>query len=66
MKIAVVGISHNTSPPIEVREKFSFTESMKIEGANWLLDKSIEELIIISTCNRSEIYIASEDIDDFN
>ena len=62
MKIAVVGISHNTSP-IEVREKFSFTESMKIEGANWLLDKSIEELIIISTCNRSEIYIASEDID---
>ena len=62
MEIAVVGISHNTSP-IEIREKFSFTESMKIEGANWLLDKSIEELIIISTCNRSEIYIVSEDID---
>ena len=62
MEVAVVGINHNTSP-IEVREKCSFTESMKIEGANWLLDKSIEELTIISTCNRSEIYIVSECID---
>ncbi len=62
MQVAVIGINHNNSP-IEVRERFSFTESMKIESANLLLDKSIKEITIISTCNRSEIYIASEDIE---
>lgn len=62
MEIAVIGINHNTCP-VEVREKFSFTESMKIEGANLLLNQSISEVVIISTCNRSEIYIASENMD---
>lgn len=63
MEVAVIGINHNNSP-IQVREVFSFTESMKIEGADLILDKSSKELIIISTCNRSEIYIASEDIEN--
>lgn len=63
MEVAVIGINHNNSP-IEVREVFSFTESMKIESADLILDKSSKELIIISTCNRSEIYIASENIDE--
>lgn len=58
MEIAVVGINHNKAP-IEVRERFSFTESMKIESGDLLLDKSIKETVIISTCNRSEIYIAA-------
>lgn len=62
MEVAVIGINHNTSP-IEVWERFYFTESMKIDGGNWILDKSTEELAIISTCNRSEIYIASNNID---
>ena len=62
MELAVVGINHNEAP-IEVREHFSFTESMKIESGDLLLDKSIKETVIISTCNRSEIYIASDDID---
>lgn len=61
MKVAVVGINHNNTP-IEVRERFSFTDTMKIESANLLLDGSVKEVIIISTCNRSEIYIASENI----
>jgi glutamyl-tRNA reductase len=63
MEIAVIGINHNTAP-IEIRERVSFTESMKIESANRILDKSTEEIIIISTCNRSEIYISSNDIDE--
>lgn len=61
MKVAVVGINHNNTP-IEIRERFSFMETMKIESANLLLDGSVKEVIIISTCNRSEIYIASENI----
>lgn len=63
MEIAVIGINHNKAP-IEVRERFSFTESMKIEAGDLLLDKSIKETVIISTCNRSEIYIASENIEE--
>lgn len=63
MEIAVVGVNHNTTP-IEIREKVSFTESKKIEGINYLLDKSIDEAIILSTCNRSEIYICSNNIND--
>lgn len=62
MEVAVIGINHNAAP-IEVRERFSFTKSMKIEGGNQILDKSTEELAIISTCNRSEIYVASNNID---
>lgn len=62
MEIAVIGINHNTSP-IEVREKFFFSESMKIESSDKILDKSTKEITIVSTCNRSEIYVASDNID---
>ncbi|WP_353096531.1 glutamyl-tRNA reductase [Tissierella praeacuta] len=62
MEVAVVGINHNNSP-IEVRERFSFSESMKIEASDQILDKSAKEVTIVSTCNRSEIYIASDNID---
>ena len=62
MDVAVVGINHNNSP-IEIREKFSFSETMKIEASDQILDKSTKEVTIVSTCNRSEIYIASDNID---
>lgn len=62
MNIAVVGVNHN-SAPIHIREKVSFTESKKIDGTNYLLDHGIKEVIILSTCNRSEIYIVGENID---
>ncbi|SHK31758.1 glutamyl-tRNA reductase [Tepidibacter formicigenes] len=63
MRVAVIGVNHNTAP-IKIREKVSFTESKKIEGANFLLDHGIKEVIILSTCNRSEIYIVAKDIEE--
>ena len=63
MNIGVIGINHNIAP-IEVREKVSFTDIQKIEAINTLLDKDIEEVIILSTCNRSEIYIQAKDIEN--
>lgn len=63
LKIAVVSINYKDTP-IEIREKFNFTESLKIEAGDYLLDRSVDELVIISTCNRSEVYIASENIDE--
>ncbi|RKD30620.1 glutamyl-tRNA reductase [Thermohalobacter berrensis] len=60
MKIAVVGVNHDTAPA-KVREKVSFTDSKKIEATNYLLDEGIKEVVILSTCNRSEIYIADRE-----
>jgi glutamyl-tRNA reductase len=58
MEIAVIGLNHKTAPT-EIREKVAFTDTKKIEVINSLLDGGIEELVLLSTCNRSEIYIAA-------
>jgi glutamyl-tRNA reductase len=56
MNIVVVGLSHKTAP-VEIREKLSIQEA-KIEGAIAQLKAypHIEEVAIISTCNRLEVY----------
>ena len=59
--IGVVGVNHNLAP-INVREAVSFTDTKKIEAINILLDREIDEIVILSTCNRSEIYISGENI----
>lgn len=62
MEIVVIGVNHNIAS-IEIREKLSFTQSKKEEACNHLKDQGIQEVVILSTCNRSEIYIATEDMD---
>lgn len=60
IEIIVVGLNHKTAP-IEIRERLSFHES---ELKNALLQinslPSIKENIILSTCNRVEIYATSQ------
>lgn len=63
MNIGVVGVNHNITP-IEVRESVAFTDTKKIEAIDCLLDKGIDEVVILSTCNRSEIYIQAENISE--
>ena len=62
MDVAVIGINHNIAP-IGIREKVAFSESKKIEATTILMEDGIEEIIILSTCNRSEIYVVSRDVD---
>ena len=62
MSIGVIGVNHNLAP-INIREKVSFTDTQRIEAIDYFLDIGIEEIVILSTCNRSEIYIQSEEID---
>lgn len=62
MNIAVIGVNHNNTP-IDIREKVAFSETKKIEGINYILDYGVKECIILSTCNRSEIYIVSSNIE---
>jgi glutamyl-tRNA reductase len=63
MNIAVVGLSHKTAP-VEVREKLSIQEA-KMESVMQELCSypHIEEVAILSTCNRLEIYIVATETD---
>lgn len=59
MNIAVVGLSHKTAP-VEVREKLSIPEAMMESAMQELCHyPHIEEVAIVSTCNRLEIYIVA-------
>ncbi|MFO5527862.1 MAG: glutamyl-tRNA reductase [Cuspidothrix sp.] len=61
MNIAVVGLSHKTAP-VEVREKLSIPEPQTESAIAQLLSyPHIDEVAIVSTCNRLEIYIVSNE-----
>src|SRR6266404_1094795 len=59
MPIVLVGLSHHSSP-VTVRERFAFTDA-RIPAALQLLRDSgaADEAVILSTCNRVEIYAAT-------
>jgi len=59
MNIVIIGLSHHSSP-VELRERFAFAEA-KIPDALKLLSESgvAGEAVILSTCNRVEIYAAT-------
>lgn len=56
MHILVVGVNYRTAP-VEIREKLSF-QAAQLEEAMTTLQKqkSVLESVIVSTCNRTEIY----------
>ena len=56
MHIVVVGINHKTAP-VEIRERLTFNPSQLGDAMKSLNGKkSILENVILSTCNRTEIY----------
>lgn len=56
MHIIVIGLNYKTAP-VEIRERLSFNESDLGDAIKKLNSKkSILENIIVSTCNRTEIY----------
>ena len=56
MNIEVIGLNHR-SAPIEIREKLSFSKASLEEALIRLKsDPQIQESVILSTCNRVEIY----------
>lgn len=62
LHILVVGFNYRTAP-VEMREKFSFQESDLPEALKQLRQmKSILECTIISTCNRTEIYVVADQL----
>ena len=70
MSIRVIGINHKTAP-VAVREKVAFTpdglieklQTIKAENSN----DNKNEVVILSTCNRTEIYSSTEhDFDELS
>ncbi len=61
MSLLAIGINHNTAS-VAVREKVSFTPETMSEALGAVLGlPGIHESVILSTCNRSEIYCYAED-----
>jgi len=59
MNIAVVGLSHKTAP-VQIREKLSIPEPQTESAIAHLSSyPHIDEVAILSTCNRLEIYIVT-------
>jgi glutamyl-tRNA reductase len=59
MSVVVIGLSHR-SAPVELRERFAFVESRIPEALQQLRDAGlITEGVVLSTCNRVEIYAAT-------
>lgn len=59
MSIVVIGLSHRTSP-VEMRERFAFAEARIPEALQKLRTAGLaREAVILSTCNRVELYIAT-------
>ncbi len=63
MNIAVVGLTHKTAP-VEVREKLSIPEpDYKGAIAQLAACPNVEEVAVLSTCNRLEIYLVLSDVE---
>jgi glutamyl-tRNA reductase len=56
VQVALIGCSHRTAP-VELRERVAFTQPQALEAADELRRRGIlEEAVVLSTCNRSELY----------
>jgi glutamyl-tRNA reductase len=63
MHLTLVGLSHKTAP-IEIREKMTFPAHRQAEALARLTDSDqVAEALILSTCNRTEIYAVTAEED---
>ena len=58
MHVSVTGVSHHETP-VELRERFAFNGE-QLAVALTRLPANLGGGAILSTCNRSELYLASE------
>lgn len=64
MKLLITGVSHKTAP-VEVRERLAFREeALPSVLADLQARDGVSEALILSTCNRVEIAVTTEDAGD--
>ena len=62
MRLLLVGISHKTAP-VEVRERVDFQVHGLGRSLKALASRcATREAVVLSTCNRSELYVACDDV----
>src|SRR4029078_5910385 len=61
MTLHVLGINHH-SAPLEVREKLAFPPETQADAVADLAARSgVTEAVLVSTCNRTEVYCRADD-----
>ena len=64
MQLVILGLNHKTAP-VDVRERFSLSKHAIKEGLRNLNDyEGIREAVVLSTCNRSEMYAVVDDAEE--
>jgi glutamyl-tRNA reductase len=58
MNLVCIGLSHRTAP-VEVREKVAFSAESTVEALR-ALEAEAGERVLLSTCNRTELYAVGE------
>jgi len=63
MNVVIVGLSHKTAP-VEIREKVAFSPTAMEQPLHTLVElPDVNEGVIVSTCNRVELYAVSRNPD---
>jgi len=60
MQIQLIGLNHKTAP-IKLREKLVFANDILTQALLELKEKMSSDILILSTCNRTEIYQSASD-----
>ena len=60
MAIALMGLNHTTAP-VAVRERLAFSDTALANALTSFQTQDVEELVILSTCNRVEFYMQGRD-----
>lgn len=64
MQLVLLGLNHRTAP-VDVRERFSLSKEEVNDALSHLYEyANISECVILSTCNRTEIYAVLEHVKD--
>lgn len=59
MKLTVIGLNHQTAP-LDIRAKLSFPAAILPEAVRSLAGGAAAEAVILSTCNRTELYCVGD------
>ena len=62
MEFGYVGINYKNANQ-DVRDKVSFTDNQKIDFMQKASDRGVEQCMVLSTCNRSEVFFWAETAD---
>src|SRR3954462_3084899 len=60
MELLALGVSHKTAP-VTVRERLAFCDTEARRFLEALVHEDAQEAVVISTCNRTELYVVASD-----